>query len=174
MRYALLLLFVIALPGLAADREAVMNLLKGYEWRLDAAGFESLGAEAYRELLAIAADKAELNMVRGRALAALTLYPNQQVWLFFADRVAKPGDAPALRRRAVDVMCETFATARAQEVEAILVPLLEDGDAHLRIAAAKCLLAMGNDSSKQSLRHYRDTIDNSWEARAAGFPDETP
>jgi len=174
MRHALLLLFVVALPGLAADRQSVMNLLEGYEWRLDAEGFQSLGADAYLELLAIAGDKGELNMVRGRALAALTLYPNQQVWLFFADRVAKPGDEPVLRRRAVDAMCETFTTARAQEVAAVLMPLLEDGDAHLRIAAAKCLRGIGDDSSNEALRAYRQTIEDSWEARAAGFPDEIP
>lgn len=168
MRYALLLLFVIALPVLAAERESVMNLLKGYEWRLDADAFESLGADAYRDLLAIAADASELNMVRGRALAALTLYPNQEVWSYLTGEAAN-GDDPVRRRRAVDAMCEAFAPARAAELETILPPLLENDDAHLRIAAAKCLIRVGGDSSKPALRRYHDTIENSWEARAAGF-----
>lgn len=171
MRRLPILLMLVALPLYAADRARVMPLLKGYEWRLDPMAFRQLGPDAVAPLLAIVEDSDVIKLYRGRALAALTLYPNDQVWDFMAGYVTA-GQDPVLRRRTVEAMCSAFRDSRSGDVQSALIPLLEEPDPQLRTKAAKCLRGMGDEGSKATqaaLAAYRQRIRQPWEARASGF-----
>lgn len=168
MRFTPLLLLAFTLPALAVDRADVMNLLKGYEWQVNVGAFHKLGAEAYVPLLKIAGDQDEVNLYRGRALAALTLYPNDSVWDFFAGRVAS-SDNQVQRRRTVEAICKTFRASRGADVAEILIPLLKTSDPQLRTKAARCLQGMQGEAVRRALTDYHKTIKQPWESRAAGF-----
>jgi hypothetical protein len=169
MRIFLLSMLLIALPAPGADRAGVMGLLEGYEWRPDKAAFDQLGQDAWHQLIEVAGNGAATNLVRGRAMAALTLYPNDEVWTWFVSAATHDGGQPVLRRRALDAMCATFATRRADALEGVVEPLLQAADAHLRVSAAKCLRTIGGNKADAALSQYRRNIHQPWEARAAGL-----
>lgn len=168
MRTLLLSLLLIVLPAFGADRAAVVNLLNGYEYRPDKAALDRLGPNVYRALLDLAGDDAATNLMRGRAMAALTLYPNDEVWAWFVS-ATKDVRHPVLRRRAVDAMCKGFAAQRGDALVSALAPLLQATDAHLRVSTARCLREIGGRNADAALSAYRKTIHQPWEARAAGF-----
>lgn len=172
MRVLMLFLLFTAVPSFAADRAAVAGLLTGYEWHLDAHAFGKLPPDTWQTLIAIANDPAETNFIRQRAMAALTLYPNNAVWTWFDARVASAKGA--VRRRSVDALCAAFATRRGPAVEAAVSPLLQSTDAQLRVSAAKCLRQVGGSKAEAALSQYRAHIRHAWEARAAGFADSSP
>lgn len=145
-----------------------MPLLKGYEWQMDVDAFRKLGPNGFEPLLAIANDPDVINLYRGRALAALTLYPNDAVWDFMNGYVSA-GQDPVMRRRTAEAMCRTFRAQRENDVEATMIPLLQATDPQLRTKAAKCLQGIKGKTAQDALAHYRRSIKQPWEARAAGF-----
>lgn len=170
-RLLALSILMLALPAAAVQRDTVVGLLRGYEWHPDKAALDRLGPDVYRALIDIAGDNTATNLVRGRAMAALTLYPNDEVWAWFAGAVSDTADG-ARRRRLVDAMCDAFAAGKGDAVESLVAPLLAAGDVHLRISAAKCLRKVGGSRAEAALAAYRQGIRQPWEARAAGFKEK--
>lgn len=172
MRALILSILLFSLPVFAADQAAVLPLLNGYGWRPDKAAFDQLGPDTYRVLIDIADNKSTTNLIRSRAMAALTLYSNDKVWTWFVSSVNAASDdlgGKVFRRRAVDALCKTFAAQRGSAVEAVVAPLLWASDVHLRVSAARCLRGIGGSKAEAALSMYRQHIDQPWEARAAGF-----
>lgn len=166
-RLVVLLLLVSAF-AFGADPAAVTRLLGGYEWHPDKAAFERLGPGTDTLLMQIAADKSRTRLMRQRAMAALSLYPNDNVFKWFETLVSSGQDA-IMRRRAVDIMCSTFQAARSAAVVSAVSPLLGADDAYLRVRAAVCLREIGGTTANDALANYRRGIKAAWEAKAAGF-----
>jgi hypothetical protein len=87
-----LLIFSVQLCGaplFAEDTERgdVLDLLQGYEWQLEPARFASLPADVHLTVLSIIEDESVPRFVRGRAMVALTLYPNADVWDFYRSKI---------------------------------------------------------------------------------------
>jgi hypothetical protein len=116
------------------------------------------------------------------------LFPGDEAWDYYEseitvgvdrvaiDRVANDrvaNDRVAIdrvrRRQLVQNFCTSFAPTRPQQVEAMVVPLLNEPDAHLRAKSARCLSGINSVRSRQALATYRESIKESWEARAAGL-----
>ena len=154
-----------------ADDEAVLDLLQGYEWRLQEDRFRAMGPDAYKSLLNIADDADRVNFIRARAARALTLYPNDVVWEFF-EREITIGQDRIRRRQLVQNFCASFLRTRPDEVGLALMPLLKESDAHLRSSSARCLQKHDSELSRDALASYRRMISDPWELRAAGFSQE--
>jgi len=153
-------------------RQEVLRLLEGYEWRLNSAHFEHLGPLTYRTLIEIIGDEASLSYVQGRAFAGLTLFNNDEVWQFLLTRLAtSTGDS--VRRRALETICELFSETKSEQLASLLPPYLQSDDVHLRTKVARCLTRVDQLNPKietsLELRAYRDSIQERWEVRAAGF-----
>ncbi len=167
-----LLLTALCLSSLGHGEEGaarVMPLLKGYEWQFDAEEFRALPANSYQELLRIARDRNHPGFIRERAMAALRLYANDEVWSFFDDEVRNGADK-INRRRAVEAMCQAFAQQHPQRVEGAIAHLLDDEDPHLRVIVARCLRTLNSESATQRFGSYRSKISESWEAEAVDAP----
>ena len=162
------LLLLVSAPAFGADPAAVARLLGGYEWHPDKAAFEQLGAGTDTLLMQIAGDDSRTRLMRQRAMAALSLYPNDKVFHWFETLVSDGQDA-IMRRRAVDVMCSTFRASRGDAVVSAVTPLLGADDAYLRVRAAVCLREIGGATATDALANYRRGIKAAWEAKAAGF-----
>jgi hypothetical protein len=159
-------LFVVAVPVMASD---VMDLLQGYEWEVPKGPVPVKNAE--EELIRIASDSSQPNFIRARAAAALTVYPNDRVWEFYRAQITSSPVASAVRkvsrRRAIDALCTAFLPERSQAIQELIIPLLTEGDAHLRVRVAQCLLRIDSDAAKSALGNYRAGIGESWELKAA-------
>jgi len=172
-RYFFLCCFFIsalALESQASD-EAVLSLLQGYEWQLQEEAFYPLGGAAARSLIEIAEDENQVNFIRARAATALTLFPGKEAWDYYEAEITL-GTDKVRRRQLVQNFCVSFVLTRPQQVEAMVVPLLKEPDAHLRTKSARCLLQINRAQSRDALANYRESITDSWEMRAAGFESE--
>jgi HEAT repeat protein len=175
-RYYLICLFLVqalCLETQASD-EAVLSLLQGYEWKLQEQAFYQLGEAAVSSLIEIAEDENQVNFIRARAATALTLFPGDEAWEYYEseiNRVAndRVANDRVRRRQLVQNFCTSFALSRPQQVEAIVMPLLKESDAHLRVKSARCLSKINGVQSREALAAYRELITEPWEARAAGF-----
>lgn len=154
--------FALAAPA----RDEVMALLRGYEWDVSADRFEVLDGEPWPVLMEIARDETLPDYIRGRARAALTLYPNQEVWQFYRQQLGTEtgGD----RRRVADAICEAFVDVRQEGVESVMKPLLGAEDAHLRSRAAICLNRIDSKTAQRAVQQYRQGIAEPWERRVIG------
>ncbi|HAK50684.1 MAG TPA: hypothetical protein DCM54_02100 [Gammaproteobacteria bacterium] len=152
-------------PLIASD---ILDRLQGYEWKLPAEPLREEGAQA--ELIRIASDRTQPNFIRARAVAALTVYPSDEVWTFYSARItAASENNPAnkvSRRRTVDALCSTFLPDRAEAIQVLLTPLLNEDDAHLRVRVAQCLENIDSHGAKSALGSYRSGIGESWELKA--------
>lgn len=166
---SLLLLSVILIASgvRAADAQPrLLATLQGYEWQLDRAALLSLPADAWQGFMALAEDSGQSGIVRARAAASLVVYPNDSVWDFFVQAIGA-ADGPAVnRRRSVESLCAAFGAERATLLVPVLLPLLDEADAHLRIQAANCLQQLDLDSPPEALLAYRRNIVADWERRA--------
>jgi HEAT repeat protein len=169
-RYVLLCCFLIPAlcPETQASDEAVLSLLQGYEWKLQEQAFHQLGEAAVSSLIEIAEDENQMNFIRARAATALTLFPGDEAWDYYESEITVGVDR-VRRRQLVQNFCTAFAPTRPQQVEAMVVPLLNEPDAHLRAKSARCLSGINSVRSRQALATYRESIKESWEARAAGL-----
>lgn len=143
------------------SRDEVMALLRGYEWDISADRFAALDGEPWSLLMEIARDDALPDYIRGRARAALTLYPNQQVWQFYRQQLGT--ETGGGRRRVVDAICEAFVEVRGAGVENVMKPLLRADDAHLRSRAAICLERIDSETAQRAVQQYRQGIAEPWE-----------
>lgn len=164
------------------DQDVVLRLLKGYEWTLRESEFLELGPEVSDRLLEIAQDTDQPNFIHARAASALTLFPTQDVATYYVRElgaivkndyrantgVRSPGEV-VRRRQIVQNYCHTFAESEPQRVESVVLPLLEEPDAHLRAQSARCLATIDSDNSRKALARYRESIEETWERNAAGF-----
>ena len=152
-------------PLIASD---ILDRLQGYEWQLPTEPLPVAGAEA--ELIRIASDKTQPNFIRGRAVAALTVYPSDEVWTFYSARITAASEnnpaSTVSRRRTVDALCSTFLPDRAEAIQALLTPLLNEADAHLRVRVAQCLENIESEGARSALGVYRSGIGESWELKA--------
>jgi len=169
-RYFLFCCFFIPVlcPETQASDEGVLNLLQGYEWKLPEQAFHQLGEAAVSSLIEIAEDENQVNFIRARAAAALTLFPSDAAWDYYESEITV-GINRVRRRQLVQNFCTSFALTRPQQVEAMVMPLLREPDAHLRVKSARCLSKIDGDQSREALATYRASITEPWEARAAGF-----
>ena len=172
VRYAVVTILITALNTLShhvlASDDAVLDLLKGYEWRLQEDKLQGIGPDAYKSLLNIADDADQLNFIRARAALALTMFPNDEVWDFY-EREITLGQNRIRRRQLVQNFCTSFLQLRPYKVELALMPLLKESDARLRSNSARCLQKLDSEQVRNALASYRRTISESWELRAAGF-----
>ena len=167
--YLALVLFSLGFSGVAAsEADEVLASLQGYEWQLDEEKLASLPAGSWEIMLNSAQDEGQSGFIRARAAASLTAFPNDVVWQFFIQGTQNP-DSVVARRRSVDGLCAAFGTTRVPALEAVLVPLLEDTDTHLRVQTATCLQLIDTDTARAALATYRDGISQDWEARAVGI-----
>ncbi len=172
VRYSLVTMLITVLTTsshlvLASD-EAVLDLLQGYEWRLQEDKLQGIGPDAYKSLLNIADDADQVNFIRARAAFALTLFPNDEVWDFY-EREITMGQNRIRRRQLVQNFCASFLQTRPNKVESALMPLLKASDAHLRSSTARCLQKLDSVQARRALASYRRTISEAWELHAAGF-----
>jgi hypothetical protein len=165
--FTLLLAFA-SLPVLAADREDVLLRLQGYEWSLSEAGLKDLGSETAEVLLDIANDEEVFVVVRERAIAALTLFPRDEVFTFYLEQI-ETSQTQARKRRVVESICVAFWTVRPGDVESVFVPLLKSDDIHLRTKVARCMKDSQNRQTRDALNAYFASIELPWEAEAAGY-----
>lgn len=174
-RYFLFCCFFIPVlcPETQASDEGVLNLLQGYEWTLQEQAFHQIGEAAVSSLIEIAEDENQVNFIRARAAAALTLFPGDKAWEYYESEITVGTDRVAMdrvrRRQLVQNFCTSFALTRPQQVEAMVMPLLREPDAHLRVKSARCLSKINGAQSREALATYRASITEPWEARAAGF-----
>lgn len=155
-------------PETQASDEGVLNLLQGYEWKLQEQAFHQLGEAAVGSLIEIAEDENQVNFIRARAAAALTLFPGDAAWDYYESEITVGIDR-VRRRQLLQNFCTSFALTRPQQVEAMVMPLLREPDAHLRAKSARCLSKIDGAQSREALATYRASITEPWEARAAGF-----
>ena len=135
--YLLCCLLIPALcPETQASDEEVLNLLQGYEWKLQEQAFHQLGEAAVSSLIEIAEDENQVNFIRARAATALTLFPGDAAWDYYESEITVAIDRVAIdrvrRRQLVQNFCTSFALTRPQQVEAMVMPLLREPDAHLK------------------------------------------
>lgn len=172
MRYVIVMMLTTALTFLShavgADDEAVLDLLQGYEWRLQQDKLQDLGPEAYKSLLNVAQDTNQVNFIRARAAFALTIFPNDEVWDFFEHEITQ-GQNRIRRSQLVQNFCTSFLQTRPDKIALTLLPLLKESDAHLRSHSASCLQNLDGEQVRDALASYRRTISEPWELRAAGF-----
>ncbi len=167
-----ILLSGVSLSGLSYADEGparIMPLLRGYEWHFDEDRFRALPADSYHALLKIARSSDHPGYIRDRAMAALRLYSNDEVWAFFHESVSN-ADNKIRRRRAVQGMCETFAKEQSQRVENAIVEMLDSEDPHLRVKVARCLRGLSSVSAQAQFSSYRSKISESWELKAVDAP----
>jgi len=150
----------------APSNHEVTALLQGYEWELSRKDFEALPEDTYRTLIEIAGDVGALSFHRGRAVAALSLYQNEEVWLFFKQSI-KNAYTGSESRRSLEAMCQTFSSSRGDELKKLLRPWLLREDSHFRVQTALCLqklqLSQADDITKSALQDYEKAITLGWE-----------
>ncbi|MBL4679399.1 MAG: hypothetical protein JKY88_01600 [Pseudomonadales bacterium] len=170
----LLLLFLVGYSWVdvtaAPSSQEVTALLGGYEWELSIEMFEALPEDTYLTLMKIASDPMVLSFYRGRAVAALSLYQNDEVWLFFKKSIGEAlsqNEREVESRRTLEAMCKTFASSRGDELKKLLRPWLLKDDSHFRVQTATCLQDLqsiyADEATKIALQNYKETIIQKWE-----------
>lgn len=176
-RFILPVLLCVVIPleaseDIAADKAQVLRLLSGYEWQFSPERFQSLAADTYLTLIDIAQDDSMVAYTRGRAMVALSLYKNEVVFTYFRE-TSSDERRPSEQRRAVEGLCELFLDSEAPSIKNTLSPMLKSDDVHLRTKVARCLASIQREYPDEKLAvrlaAYRDSIDESWELKAAGF-----
>ena len=139
MKVVVLVVMLLSSALLASEESTeskVRGLLMGYEWKLERERFEALPADAYKILMAISNAASEVSFVRARAMAALRLFPNEEVFDYYAEQI-RTNASPIQRRRVVEAMCEAFVNRRPVHLEQALSGMLEVDDPHLRTKVAR-------------------------------------
>ncbi len=160
----------VPVPGHAADvtPETALDWLSGYEWSPEQRPTGVLGPEPWRILIGISQDSSRPRFIRARAASALVKYPNEEVWQFMVEEIERNADR-LRRRQLVQDLCMAFVSVRPGQVRDLLLPLLEDADAHLRIRVAGCVRKLDGENVREALAGYRQRTAGTWEYDAAGF-----
>ncbi len=169
-----------ASAALVAPKDSVLQLLKGYEWQIDAALIDALPPSPIDELLVIAGVEGEPSYIRHRALELLgrivgnQAYSNRiaadRVWDFLRQELALSSGVD--RRRLVEVMCSGFVQTKPVQLVEALGSLLESEDIHLKLITARCLTRIGSPAAMNLVSAYRSragTTGDSWEREALGL-----
>ncbi|MCB1644350.1 MAG: hypothetical protein KDI36_02810 [Pseudomonadales bacterium] len=164
-RLMILCLMTVASFAQASVRDEALNLLQGYEWELNEAQVQALGAAGKSALLDIAGDPSLAGFIRERAAASLSAFADDEVRKFYLDRL-ETTVSPTIRRRTVEALCETWD---ATSLESTLIPMLKSDDTRLKVIVANCLQSVDSDAARAALAEYRISIRDSWELNAAGF-----
>ncbi len=157
----------LALPAAAVEKEQVRKMLRGYEWKLKPESFTQFGEGVDEALMAIVSDpEAMPAYFRQRALVALRLYGNDVV-ADFLESVATSPTGKFLARRAFESFASAFAASRPARVEALAASLLNRGDPHLRVAAARALRTLGTATAETRFSAYLSSEPEAWARRQA-------
>lgn len=143
------------------DAKQMLNLLKGYEWKLQAERFEQLGDNADLVLMEIAADNTLMNAYRFRALEALKLFPKERVAVFLENYIEQSQSTSRLRR-AFEAFSNGFSETQPDRVQQVARKLLNNSNAHVRISAARALRKLDTSSARSTLRGYLSTEEEDW------------
>lgn len=175
-RKLLIVLFMFFLTNMAGSHASdtttvteaeVLILLRGYEWELDVEALKSLPGGAEDVLLDIARNGEHPDYIKSRAVVALAQFPGDRVWTFLAGELTNA--APIVRRRLIDIICQTFSADRPAQVEAMISDYLTQPDAHLRVTVARCLQSIGSVSAIEAIQRYQKATGGtaeSWERNA--------
>ncbi len=131
----------------------VQLLLKGYEWKLNASAFRSMGEGTDEALMAIAQDKSLPNYYHFRALMALRLFDNDRVADFLENYISEDKGA-GHTRRAFESFARGFSQTHPDRVQRAASELLENKNPHVRISAARTLRTFDTSNSRSMLREH--------------------
>jgi HEAT repeat protein len=130
-----------ALSQSAPSRQAVLDMLSGYEHIPSTQELQALGPEVPSVLMQIVQDNGVKKYRRLRALSLLQHYPdNPEVTTFLTSLLSKK-DLPSGFRRATLLSLGHAAKGKAIPT---LTPYLSSTDTHVREAAAQALMATGD------------------------------
>lgn len=142
-----LLLLLLPVTAAAADRGAVMDLLRETGAGSSCAAFTAEGDDTWRTLSAIAHDEGIEKAVRGRAVSFLGCFPNETVHAWLSDEIVR-GETPLLRAKA----CGALGTAFPDRAADAVGRGLHDNKPDVRIAAAKALGRLNDAHATRLLR----------------------
>jgi len=135
-------------PPEAAALGAVVELLLAYDHAPARKAFEAATDDPVAALLAVRADARQPDVVRLRALDALSLFPSLEV-RGLLHRIATDRTAPtAARHHAAVGLVSAWRSGALASVE----PLLRDPDPALRITVADVLLRHGGAAARRAVR----------------------
>ncbi|MBF0424889.1 MAG: hypothetical protein HQL66_03605 [Magnetococcales bacterium] len=153
-----------ATPALAQPTVAeVLPHLQGYEWSPRPDLVDRLGPDADLTLMTIAQDAQRHNFLRFRAIHLLRLYPSERVAAFL-EQLPGAGREAGLTRRALESHAAAFSATQPERVERLASDLLDHGDPHVRIQAAKTLRTLNTPSAAALYRQRLQRVaPGSWE-----------
>jgi hypothetical protein len=165
--FSLTCLSMLAFPALSSpEKQDLLPLLEGFEWKLAPEQFLSLPDDTYLTLMEIAKDPNLLAFYRGRALVALSLYSNNETWLYFENAIEN-ALSKSEKRRALEGICEIFSDTRNEALKELLRPELQNEDIRFRMIAFQCLRNLqvieSDLSTETALKHYEKSIVVDWE-----------
>ena len=123
--------WVLAIP----DHNKVMRLLEGRHWELREGPFERLGEGADEVLREIADNNSMINYIRFRALAALSLFNNEET-AEHLERHSRSNDS-SFAQRGFASLSRGFSESDPERVKRTAEFLMNSSEGHLRIAAAR-------------------------------------
>ncbi|HIO62264.1 MAG TPA: hypothetical protein EYN39_10750 [Deltaproteobacteria bacterium] len=136
------------------DKAEVLKQLEGRHWELNAEAFQRLGKGTDSVLIEIAGNTSLLNILRFRALEALSIFPSENTADFLENTADK--SFASLARRAFEAMKRGFAKTQPNRVKQLASRLLNHRNAHLRISAARYIRAVDVTQFKSFLQTEKD------------------
>ena len=164
------ILFMLWLGHIDAYAEAPANrelkhLLSGYEWQLVRENWLNMRPSPADDLIDLVRDSNDPPYIKARAIAVLSLFPENKVWDFFVGLLSN--ERVVTQRRIVDALCSTFIQEKPIELESHMEIFLGAADAHLRVRAGRCLINIGSVSANLAVAQYRNRLQkDSWEFKA--------
>ena len=116
------------------DKDEVLKQLEGRHWELNAEAFQRLGKGTDSVLIEIAGNTSLLNILRFRALEALSIFPSENTADFLENTAAK--SFASLARRAFEAMKRGFAKTQPEKVKQLANHLLKHNNTQVRFSAA--------------------------------------
>ena len=150
---------LIALPAFAqVDTTRVRMYLEGYEWTLNPERFEKLGEGVDQALMEIITDpKPVPNYYRFRALEALRLYNNEEVASFLENYIDGNLEQASHVRRAFESLARGFSATQPARVQRSARKLVENGDPHVRLTAARTLRTLDRSAFNRYLTREKES-----------------
>ncbi|MEO5366891.1 MAG: HEAT repeat domain-containing protein [Magnetococcus sp. WYHC-3] len=152
---------VLPLQAAPPSRDTVLPLLAGRHGPPDPAALLALGPEVATTLMELAADPSLTNIFRFRALYMLRHFDTEAVGQFLEGRLAAESGAVHVRR-ALRVLGDLQGRSQPQRVQSQAEALLNHGDVHVRLEAARWLGRVGDAAARQRLRQHMRSV-SGWE-----------